>query len=68
MSEAPIISVCVITYNHGKYIIQALESVLAQKCDWTFEVIVADDCSSDGTRDKIDQFVLFGGPLLPDYF
>ena len=45
------LSVIFITYNHGKYVEKALNSVLAQETDFSFEVVVGDDCSTDGTQD-----------------
>jgi glycosyltransferase involved in cell wall biosynthesis len=44
-------SVLVITYNQEKYIQQTLESVLAQKTDFDFEIIIGDDCSTDSTTE-----------------
>lgn len=48
-SGAPKVSVVTITYNHEAYIAQALESILAQETDFPFEVVVADDASTDAT-------------------
>jgi glycosyltransferase involved in cell wall biosynthesis len=39
-----------ITYNHEKFIREAIESVLSQKTNFTFELVIADDCSKDNTR------------------
>lgn len=47
----PIVSVCPITYNHAKYISQAIEGVLSQKINFEFEIIIGEDESSDGTRE-----------------
>ncbi len=49
--NSPLLSVCLITYNHGKYICPAIESVLMQKVNFTWELIIADDCSTDDTRE-----------------
>lgn len=46
-----ILSVCIRSYNQEHFICEALESVLVQKTDFPFEIIVSDDCSKDGTRD-----------------
>ena len=43
------ISVLMITFNHARFIRQALDSVLAQKTDLSYEVVVGDDASTDGT-------------------
>ncbi len=41
---APVVSVCVITYNHAKFIRQCLESIVGQEVSWPWEIIIADDC------------------------
>ncbi len=46
------ISVCMITYGHEKYIKEAIEGVLMQDCNFEVELLIADDCSPDNT-DKI---------------
>ena len=43
------VSVCVITYNHERFIAQALDSALMQT-GVEFELVVGEDCSTDGTR------------------
>ena len=47
------VSICCITYNHEKYIEQALKSFLEQKVDFKYEILIHDDCSSDKTADII---------------
>lgn len=54
----PIISICLITYNHEKYIAQAIESILAQKVNVSTEFIIAEDCSKDKTREIVEKYVL----------
>ena len=54
--QNPVLSIICITYNHGKYIRQALESFVTQKTDFPFEVIVADDFSTDNARDIIREY------------
>ncbi len=48
-SLRPLVSVMIATYNHEPYIAACVESVLAQKAPFPFEVIVGDDGSSDAT-------------------
>lgn len=45
----PLVSVCVVTYNHAAYIRQCLESVLKQEGDFELEILVGDDKSTDET-------------------
>ena len=47
----PKVSVFMVTYNHEPFIAQAIESVVMQKTDFTFELIIAEDCSTDRTRE-----------------
>lgn len=48
--DAPKISVFMITYNHERFIAQAIEGILMQKTTFPFELVIGEDCSSDGTR------------------
>lgn len=45
-----LVSVCVPTYNHEKYISQCLDSVISQKTSFDYEVLVGEDDSDDNTR------------------
>lgn len=44
-------SVVVTAYNQEATISQTLESILSQKCDFLFEILIGDDCSADKTRE-----------------
>jgi len=46
----PRVSVCIRTYNHEKFIAGAIEGALMQEADFSYEVIIAEDRSTDGTR------------------
>ena len=60
---SPAISVIIPMYNTEKYIEDCLESLLAQTFK-NFEVIVVDDCSTDGGVDVVKSFMRqFGGRL-----
>jgi glycosyltransferase involved in cell wall biosynthesis len=52
MSE-PLVSICCTTYNHQAFIGDAIESFLAQKTNFTIELVIHDDASTDGTADII---------------
>lgn len=45
------LSVCMITYNHAGYIAQAIESVINQKVNFSFDIIIGEDFSTDETRE-----------------
>jgi len=49
----PALSICCITYNHGKHIQQAIDGFLMQETDFPVEIIIRDDASTDGTADAI---------------
>jgi len=48
--HGPVLSVVVLSYNFRGYLKECLDSVLAQKTDVPFEIIVADDASTDGSN------------------
>lgn len=45
----PFVSIVCLTYNQEKYIAQAIESFVAQQTTFTYEIIIHDDASTDGT-------------------
>lgn len=45
----PVVSICCITYNHEKYIEEAIDSFLMQETDFPFEIVIGEDCSIDNT-------------------
>jgi glycosyltransferase involved in cell wall biosynthesis len=54
--EIPFVSVCMITYNHEKYISEAIEGVITQKTNFRFELIIGEDCSTDNTRYIVKEY------------
>lgn len=50
------VTVCVVTYNQEKFIEKCLQSIVDQKTDFDYEIIVSDDCSTDGTPKIIAAF------------
>ena len=53
--ERPLVSIIITTYNYKTYIKQAINSALGQ--DVSKEIIVIDDCSSDGTEEYLTSMV-----------
>lgn len=49
VSETPLVSVMCATFNQKDYIGDAIESFLMQKTSFPFEILINDDCSTDGT-------------------
>jgi len=54
----PIVSVCVFTYNHEKYIKQCIESALMQNTKFDFEIVIGEDYSTDHTRQICSEYAL----------
>lgn len=54
--KKPTVSVVTIAFNQEKYIRDALESFMMQKTDFSFEVIVGDDASTDNTPEIIKEY------------
>ena len=50
------VDVLMLAYNHGKYIAQAIESILMQKTAYTYHIIIGEDCSTDETRDIVKEY------------
>lgn len=56
INNTPLVSICSITYNHAPYIRQCLDGFLMQKTDFSVEVIINDDASTDGTTEFIREY------------
>ena len=50
------VSIVCATYNHEKFIPDALNSILMQKTDFDFEVLIGEDCSTDNSRAVLKDF------------
>lgn len=48
----PLISIFMATYNHSAFIDEAIRGCMEQKTEYPFELIICDDFSTDGTREK----------------
>lgn len=56
MSAAPEVSVYIQTYQQLAYIRDAIDGVLTQRAPFELEIVIADDCSSDGTRGVLAEY------------
>lgn len=52
----PTLSVHILTFNSEKYIEETLQSILAQKVNFEYEIIIGDDCSKDNTLTIINSY------------
>lgn len=52
------LSVCMITYNHEDYIIEALDGIFMQQFNFDYEVIISNDCSTDNTDKIINEYII----------
>lgn len=55
--NGPLVSVCVVTYNHAPYIRECLDSILKQETGFPYEICVGEDESPDGTREICQEYV-----------
>ncbi|MDA8427918.1 MAG: glycosyltransferase family 2 protein [Geobacteraceae bacterium] len=60
--SAPLVSICIPTYNNARFLAEALESVLIQR-SVDFEVIIIDDCSTDTTASIAHEFASRDGRI-----
>ena len=57
MINSPLtVSVCVMSYNLEKYISEALDSILMQKVNFRYNIIIGDDCSTDNTPKILQEY------------
>ncbi len=56
INEELMFSVEVTTYNQKEYIGQTLQSIIDQEHNYKYEILISDDCSTDGTQNVIKEF------------
>jgi len=54
--SGPLVSIVMITYNQVKYIAAAIEGVLNQEAPFQYELVIGEDCSTDGTREIVSTY------------
>jgi len=68
MVDDLMVSVVITTYDHEKYIAQAIDSVLMQKVDFKYEIIIHDDASTDSTVKIIKEYVKRNDEIIKPIF
>ncbi len=58
MEEQPLFSVLMMAYNQGKYIGEAIDSVLSQDLPFKWELVIGDDASSDNTKEIVEYYLM----------
>lgn len=53
--KKPLVSVCMISFNHAKFVRKSIESVLNQEVNFDYEILVHDDASADETSEIIKE-------------
>ena len=56
MNKTPLLTVILSTYNHVSTFERAIESVLSQKTNFEYKIIINDDASNDGTSDIVRKY------------
>lgn len=49
-------SIVTVTYNHKDYLEQCLDSLVCQKTNFRYQILVGDDCSTDGTSEIVRRY------------
>lgn len=56
VKKKPKVSICCLTYNHAKFIRDALDGFVMQKTEFPYEILIHDDASTDGTQDILREY------------
>lgn len=62
------VSIIMLTYNHEKYVTEAIKSVLAQNTAYRYELLIGDDNSSDNTREIICEYAQRYPEIIRPFF
>jgi glycosyltransferase involved in cell wall biosynthesis len=62
------VSVVLIAFNQEQYIARAIHGVLAQQSEYTFELLISDDCSSDRTPEIIAEYASRYPEIIVPYY
>lgn len=51
-----LVDIVMTTYNQAQYVAQAIESVLMQRCNFSYRLLIRDDCSTDNTFELCKEY------------
>ena len=55
MKQTPLISICMLCYNHEKFVVESIESILSQSYE-NWELVIVDNASTDSSAEIIDSY------------
>ncbi len=58
MINKPLVSICTVAFNHQNYIEKMIQTILEQKTNFDYELLIHDDASSDATADIIKKYAI----------
>lgn len=64
-TDTILLSVVLLTYNHERYIEQCLESIVRQKTNFAYNIIIGDDASTDATQKIINEYAQQYPNIIP---
>jgi glycosyltransferase involved in cell wall biosynthesis len=56
LPQNPKVSVLMLTYNHERFVAQAIESAVTQETNFGYEIVIGEDCSTDRTGEIVREF------------
>lgn len=56
VDTTPLVSICCLSYNHAPFLKECLDGFMMQKTDFEYEVLIHDDCSTDGSDQIIKEY------------
>lgn len=54
--NVPLVSICCLSYNHAPFLKECLDGFLMQQTNFEYEILIHDDCSTDGSDEIIREY------------
>lgn len=55
-NKLPLVSVVIPSYNRANTVGQTIDSILQQQCNFDFEIVIGDDCSTNNVREILQDY------------